>query len=75
MALTTTRLTNDTAFNEIFHSHIKPPILTKITVTINVTTIAEIISNPVKINVAIHITNNEMPSENRTSFHIFKYCS
>lgn len=73
--LTTTRFTNDTAFSEIFHTHISPPIFTKIRVTIKATTIADMISNPVRTNVARNITNSEIPSENNVSAHIVKYCS
>lgn len=73
--LTTTKFTSDIAFSETFHSHIKPPILTKISVTINATTIADTISKPVRINVATKMTNNDIPSENNVSFQMVKYCS
>lgn len=73
--LTTTKLTNDIAFSEIFQSHIIPPILIRMSVTISRIIIAAIKSNPVKINDTAKMVANEMPNENVASVQIVKYCS
>lgn len=75
IALTTTKLTKDIAFNEMFHSHIMPPILMRISATINRITIAAIKSNPVNMNETAKIVAKEIPNENSVSLQMVKYCS
>lgn len=73
--LTTTKLTTDIAFSEIFQSHIIPPILTTISDTMNKMINAAMKSKPVNKNDTAKIVANEMPSKNDASLHIVRYCS
>lgn len=73
--LTTTRLTKETAFNEMFHIHIMPPILMTIRVTMIRTVNAETISRPVTMKVTTKIANSDNPIDKEESSQIVKYCS
>lgn len=73
--LTTTKLTNDMAFNEMFHIHINPPILISINVTIINITNAAITSKPVSMNETVNMLINEMLRDVIVSVQIVKYCS
>lgn len=75
LLLTTTKLTKDIAFKEIFHNHIMPPMLMTINRTINEITVAAIKSNPININETAKIVVNEIVNENTVSRQIVKYCS
>lgn len=75
LLLTTTKLTKEIAFNEIFHSHIMPNILITMSVTINRIINAAIKSHPISINETIKMAANETINENKLSFQIVKYCS
>lgn len=70
-----TRLTNDTAFNDIDHRYIRPPMFITIIVIVITTTIDEWISKPISKNVTTNMANMEMPMLCNVSGHIVKYCS
>lgn len=73
--LTTTRLTKDTAFNDIFHQYIKPIRLTTMVKTVNATIAAECISRPRSKNVATNTAAIDKERLLKVSGHIVKYCS
>lgn len=75
LILTTTKFTKEIAFNEIFHSHIIPCMLTRMSIFMNRIITAAIKSNPVNMKDAVKIVANEMPKENKQSFQIDRYCS
>lgn len=72
---TTTKLTRETAFNSICHQYIRPPILTMIMNTVNITITAENKDNPVKIRVTTKMTQRDKPNDTTVSNQIVRYCS
>lgn len=63
------------AFNEMFVSHIKPPILIRINSTMSNITNAAITSNPVSTYDTVNMLINEMLNDVIASVQIVKYCS
>lgn len=72
---TTTKLTREMAFNEMFQAHIMPPILTKMSNTTRRMISAATKSKPIKMNDTTKMIANEMLNENTVSFQMVKYCS
>lgn len=63
------------AFNGMLQIYIRHTKCTNIIVAVNVTTSAQKILKPVKINVAPNTTRRLYTSDKMASVHIVKYCS